>query len=286
LPLDVLLLRLASQLCLLNLYLLSTMSFFEGQFVHDGTPVHVPEHLTNANQEVSPANIALYKASKAGSMSAVQKALSNGAKPNFFFNPEDSKNALHIASEEGHLNVVNELLAHGAVPDCLVVGSKDTALTLACRTDRENIAMTLVNAGADINHANMYGNTSLHEAIREDFLGLAEQLMGARANVNVRNHKGSTPLHFLCYSSREETGDIGASHHMAKALISAGADVNAADKEGMTPFLVCCASGREDLMDILIEHGARTDVKDNHHRSAVEIAKFYEHPKIAARFAK
>lgn len=262
------------------------MSVFEGQYINDGTPQDFPEHLSRENQEASPENIALFNASKAGSMTAVQNALAKGAKPNFFFNPEDSKNALHIASEEGHVNVVNELLAHGAVADCLVVGSKDTALTLAARMDRENIALTLIDAGADINHANMYGNTSLHEAVREDFLGLAVQLMGAGANVSLQNHKGSTPLHFLCYNSKEETSDIAASNHLAKSLISSGCDVNIADNEGLTPFLVCCASGREDLMNILIENGANTNVKDKHNRSAVEVAQFYHHPEIEARFAK
>jgi ankyrin repeat protein len=262
------------------------MSVFEGQFVNDGTPQAFPDHLSQSNQEVTPANIALFKAAKAGSMGAVQKALSNGAKPNFFFNPEDSKNALHIASEEGHIDVVNELLANGAVPDCLVVSSKDTALTLACRMERNSIADTLIKAGADINHANMYGNTSLHECVREDFLGLANELMAAGADVRVQNHKGSSALHFLCYSSREETADASASQDLARALISGGADVNVADKEGLTPFLVCCASGRVDLMGILIEAGADTSVKDNHNRFAAEVATFYHHPEIAARFSK
>lgn len=262
------------------------MSVFEGQFISDGTPQVFPDHLSQENQEVNPANIALVKAAKAGSMAAVQAALSNGAKPNFFFNPEDSKNALHIASEEGHVDVVNELLAHGAVPDCLVVGSKDTALTLACRMDRESIARTLIKAGANINHGNMYGNTSLHEAVREDFLGLAKRLIESDANVNIQNHKGSSPLHFLCYSSKEETSDIRASHDILRALISNGANIDAKDKEGLTPFLVCCASGRDDLIDILVELGADTTIRDNHHRVAADIAKFYHHGDIESRFSK
>lgn len=167
-----------------------------------------------------------------------------------------------------------------------MVGSKDTALTLACRMDRESIADTLIKAGADINHANMYGNTSLHEAVREDFLGLGKYLISAGADVNIQNHKGSTALHFLCYASNEEVSDMHASQNLAKALIAAGAHVNVADKEGCTPFLVCCASGREDLMDLLIEHGANTSVQDHHHRHAKEVAEFYHHPHLAARFSK
>jgi ankyrin repeat protein len=218
-------------------------------------------------------------------MGAVQNALKKGGKPNFFFDPEDSKNSLHVAAEEGHVEVVRELLANGAVPDCLVVSSKDTALTLACRMERDTIATTLIEAGADVNHANMYGNTSLHESVREDFLELAKMLLSAGAHVNSQNHKGSSALHFLCYSSREEVNDIHASQDFAKMLIAGGADVNATDKEGLTPFLVCCASGREDLMDLLIEHGASTTVQDHHHRAAAQVAEFYHHPHIVSRFS-
>ena len=262
------------------------MSFFEGQFINDGTTPHFAEHLSQSNQEATPANIALFNASKAGSMVSVQNALANGAKPNFFFNPEDSKNSLHIASEEGHTDVVNELLANGAVADCLVVSSKDTALTLACRMERDAIAAALIKAGADVNHANMYGNTSLHETIREDFLGLAKKLIKAGADINIQNHKGSSALHFLCYASREEVSDIHMSQELAKELISGGANVNVADHEGCTPFLVCCASGREDLMNILIEHGADVTVADHHKRFAADVADFYHHPHISSRFLK
>jgi hypothetical protein len=58
-----------------------------------------PDHLLQKNQVASAQNIALYKAASAGSLEGVSKAIESGAKPNFFFNPEDGKNSLHIASE-------------------------------------------------------------------------------------------------------------------------------------------------------------------------------------------
>jgi ankyrin repeat protein len=262
------------------------MSYFEGHFINDGTTHECPDHLKRENQETSKENIALFKASKAGSMLSVQNALSKGAKPNFFFNPEDSKNALHVASEEGHTEVVEHLLENGAVPDCLVVSSKDTALTLACKNDRGPVATSLLKAGANMNHTNAYGNTAIHEAIREDFIGLAYQLLNAGADVSIRNHKGSTPLHFLCYTSPEESEDVRASQEFAKSLIQQGADVNVPDNQGLTPFLVCCASGREDLMDILLEHGADSNACDNKERSVVDVAEFYEQSNIVSRFSK
>ena len=262
------------------------MSYFEGHFINDGTKHSYPEHLSQQNQQATPENIALFKAAKAGSMLSVKNALAKGAKPNFFFNPEDSKNALHIAAEEGHVEVVSELLANGAVPDCIVVSTKDTALTLACRTDRGDVVDLLIEAGANLNHTNAYGNTALHEAIREDFIALAYQLVNAGADFNICNHRGSSALHFLCYFSKEESADIRSSQEFCRSLIAKGADVNLPDNEGLTPFLVCCASGRDDLMDILIEHGADTSACDKKGRTARDVAEFYQQESIASRFSK
>lgn len=47
----------------------------------------------------------------------VRRALAEGAVPNFFYRPEDSKNSLHVASERGFADVCEELLQHGAAVD-------------------------------------------------------------------------------------------------------------------------------------------------------------------------
>jgi hypothetical protein len=91
----------------------------------------------------------LFKSSKAGSLTGVRNALNNGAKPNYFYNPEDSKNALHIAAEEGHLEIVRELLDHGAEIESIVKGSKETALLLAARELHLHVIQYLIERGAN-----------------------------------------------------------------------------------------------------------------------------------------
>jgi ankyrin repeat protein len=111
----------------------------------------VPEHLLASNQESTKENVSLFKSALAGSLFGVRHALEQGAKPNYFYNPEDSKNALHVAAEHGHEEIVVELLTHGAVVDSHVVGSKETALLLALCNQHNKICRILIDAGANIN---------------------------------------------------------------------------------------------------------------------------------------
>jgi uncharacterized protein len=193
-------------------------------------------------------------------LTGVRNALNQGAKPNFFYNPEDSKNSLHVAAEGGYLEILQELLEHGAMIESIVKGSKETALLLAAREVQVEAVKYLVENGANIlaglslmpppHHlthspppANTYGNTVLHEAIREGSLELCKYFLSHGADVNYANHKGSTPLHFLCYQSEVRDDDVT----MLRKLIQHGADIHARDHRGMTPFLVCCTSGRSSI---------------------------------------
>jgi ankyrin repeat protein len=127
-------------------------NFINGQFIHDDSrAADVPEHLLERNQRSTPENIALFKSAKAGSMTGVTNALGKGAKPDFFFNPEDSKNALHVAAEEGFLEIVNALIDAGAHVDCHVVGSKETAISLAAQNKHTEVVRRLIEAGANVN---------------------------------------------------------------------------------------------------------------------------------------
>lgn len=129
--------------------------FFKGHVIHDGSrAADIPNHLLGENQRPTPENISLYKSAKAGSMTGVRNALDKGAKPDFFYNPEDSMNALHIASLEGFLEIVQLLLEAGAHVDCVVVGSKDTALILASRNQHASVVKCLIEAGANVNSGN------------------------------------------------------------------------------------------------------------------------------------
>lgn len=109
-----------------------------------------PSYLLSENQVDSEENRALFHAALDGNLRGVKNALQRGAKPNFFFRPEDNKNALHVASEFGHLEVVNELLEHGAEVDALSGKDHYTALILAAIHGKTAVVRRLLKAGASV----------------------------------------------------------------------------------------------------------------------------------------
>jgi ankyrin repeat protein len=144
------------------------------------------------------------------------------------------------ASENGYAEIVSILLQNGAAVDCLAAATQSTALILACAEGHEEVVQILIRAGADVNAANCYGNTGLHEACRQGYKTIAEMLLAHKASATQSNHKGSSALHFLCYGESATDHPIS----LAKKLVEAGADVNARDHRGVTPLLACCTSGR------------------------------------------
>jgi ankyrin repeat protein len=61
-------------------------------------------------------------------------------------------------------------------------------------TGLQDIALFLVNSGADINAIDLNGDTPLHKAVRNNWSKLVVQLLARGAEVNVMNWYGETPL--------------------------------------------------------------------------------------------
>jgi ankyrin repeat protein len=111
-----------------------------------------PEYLLQKNQLSSEENLGLFKAALNGSVGDCEKWLKRGAKPNFFYRPEDQKNALHVAAEHGFTDVCRLLIKHGAEINSISTTDRATALTLAAHNDDPELIQVLLEAGAQINH--------------------------------------------------------------------------------------------------------------------------------------
>ena len=123
------------------------MSAEEQHLKHDGTD----GHMLAKNQESSPENLALIQAVLKGDNDEVTRWLKNGAKPNFFFRPEDQKNALHIASDRGNTDIISTLLEHGADVNCISAATQATPLIFAGASNNPTAIGMLIKAGADAN---------------------------------------------------------------------------------------------------------------------------------------
>lgn len=102
-----------------------------------------------------------------------------------------------------------------------------------------NIAMQLIDAGADLSATDRKGNTALHTGSKNGHVSLVCALIQAGADVMSRNMKGETPLHlvFQAYDKKGHEGWMGqAFTAVTTALVRAGASPVAEDHRGLTPY--------------------------------------------------
>lgn len=96
-----------------------------------------------------------------------------------------------------------------------------TALLMAARVRRFDLANALHDAGAKIDAADATGETALLQAARQGRFDLVLAFHALGADINARDATGTTAIFF-------------APHDWLKRLVSAGADINAADAHGNT----------------------------------------------------
>lgn len=162
--------------------------------------------------------------------------------------------------------LVDALLARGAKADSLgAVGlpkkdafgggdgpgvPSETALYLAAAGGDADLVRTLLEQGANANHATRTGATPLMAAL--EFVQRRPQAAGP------------TPPPKRSIENRRVA---------ALALLERGADVNAADANGMTALHWMADQGANELIEFLVARGARLDLKDLSNRTALDIAR-------------
>ncbi len=127
-------------------------------------------------------------------------------------------------------DVIQDLLTKGANPNCLTT-TGDNLLSVAIKhTNNPKIILMLLNAGAEPNTKDTYGNTPLHRAILKNNPALVKILLNAGANPNIKEDLfGFTSLH---KAVKEDNLEI------IKMLLDAGADKNIESKYDGTALKV------------------------------------------------
>jgi ankyrin repeat protein len=128
-------------------------------------------------------------------------------------------------------------------------------LVKATKEGDKNLIIFLLNAGADVNAQDDYGDTPifnyrytpLYYAAGLGNKDIVELLLNASADVNKEDRLGWTPLHRVTGLGNKDTIEL---------LLKYKADVNKATREGYTPLLIAIANDNKDIAELLLNAGA------------------------------
>jgi ankyrin repeat protein len=202
---------------------------------------------------------------------------------------------------QGNTEIVRLFLRAGISPQVKI--DDTTVLMEAARRAHNDIAIELINAGADINAQDSYGATPLIFAGISGASEVMVTLIKKGANVNAKDYMGRTALIEVLTSENEHKPGIiqtlidagadvnaranfgstafmmAANSQSAKTMMDAGADVNAKNDEGKTALMMAVAYGYIQAVETLIDAGADVNAKDNYGVTVLMRAK--DNPEIA-----
>ena len=131
--------------------------------------------------------------------------------------------------------------------------SRCTPLILACLRGFSELAILLIQKGADISARNLDKYSPIHIASMKGLSDVVIALLEKGADTELREASNRTPLHWACHNGHFETALI---------LLSKGADINSRDLYRDTPLHWACVQGHSQIALCLIGKGADVDASD------------------------
>jgi ankyrin repeat protein len=188
-----------------------------------------------AAQEPS-VNVRLLAAARAGDQAGVARALADGATPN-------------ARNREG-----------------------ESALLIALKNERPELALQMLAAGADVNLAAVNGVTPLMAAAHAGHTALVRDLLGKGADVNATDQLRKTAMIYAAGEGHTE---------VVVLLLRAGIDPNAVYAHQLTALMWAAGYGQTETVRALLSAGAHTAPKDDRGKSALDIARDGQFPATA-----
>ncbi|ORC93765.1 ankyrin [Trypanosoma theileri] len=140
------------------------------------------------------------------------------------------------------VKTVKELLLLGAEVN-LKGSDNETPLYIACFNGKNDVALVLLDEGADIDARNgKYGETALHVAAHTGNCALIDILVERAAGLNAQNTKKETPLYIAAK---------GGYHNAVYHLLKAGANANICDIDGKSPLYIASEKGLKHVVILL-----------------------------------
>ncbi len=137
-------------------------------------------------------------------------------------------------------------------------------LSQAVLRNKTDIALLLLEAGADPDGQDSSRRTPLHLAVERGNLILVAALLKAGAKPDLRDKGGWTPLHHAAAKNRLE---------IARALLDGGANPMTLSELGGTPLHEAAASAGAELVRLLLDHHVDPSIRSTEGTTALDIAK-------------
>jgi uncharacterized protein len=140
----------------------------------------------------------------------------------------------------------------------------------AAKGDNFEEVEAALNAGADINHANRFGDTALMRAADKGNTDIVKLLLKHNADVNLASHWYKTTA--LLNAAYRQYTDI------VRLLIDHNANVNHADQGGYTVLMYAAGKGNVDAVRLLIDHNANVNyIQEEYGNTPLILAAFWNH---------
>lgn len=239
---------------------------------------------TAAESDLERRNIrgetGLYLASRYGHFDVVNILIKNNVNTdltNYGFT------ALHTAVCYNRIDVTRLLLANGASCTKVVeffyddkydldrftipIGSLsrpgDNASHLAARCGCEEIMISLLQKGVDINARNHKEGTVLHIAVQQNYVKQARLLLQMGISINTPNFEGDTALHIAARQNHIE---------QVRLLLEMGIAINTSNFKGDTALHIAARQNHVEQVQLFIEYGACIGLKEGQGKTAISQA--------------